>query len=40
VKRRQLRIEPCGKPLVIVFLGEEAEPTQTMKVQFSIKDFI
>jgi len=37
-KRRQLRTAPCGRPLVIEVLGEEAEPTQTMKLRFSIKD--
>jgi len=37
-KKRQLRTAPYGRPLIIVVLGEEAEPTQTMKLQFSMKD--
>ena len=36
--RRQLRTAPCGRPLVIEVLGEEAKPTQTMKLWFSMKD--
>ena len=39
-KRRQLRTACCGRPLVIVVLGEEAGPTQTMKLWLSMKDFI
>ena len=38
--RRQLRTAPCGRPLVIVVLGEESELTQTMKLRFSMKDFM
>ena len=38
--RRPLKTAPCGRPLVIVVLGKEAEATQTMKFRFSIKDFI
>jgi hypothetical protein len=39
-KRRQLRTAPCGRPLVVVVLDEEAEPTQTTKLRFLMKDFI
>ena len=39
-RRRQLRAAFCGGPLLIVFLGQEAEPTLTMKLQFSMKDVI
>ena len=39
-RRGGIRTAPCGRPSVIVVLGEEAEPTQAIKLQFSIKDFI
>ena len=39
-KNFQLRTAPYGRPLVIVVLDEEAEPTQTIKLQFSMKYFI